>query len=148
MLTTVVEGRVYDWSHSVGRNAAAGNGFTYPCSIALASQGVAYVVNRGGEGNQGSRVSKVSIGAPGDETVLGEFCRYGTSPGQGMWLNSVALDKQGNAYVSDDWLNRISVFDRRRQLRERVGYYWVGSGTARWACWSGVRSGRQPLRGR
>ena len=28
-----------------------------------------------------------------------------------MWLNSVALDKQGNAYVSDDWLNRISVFD-------------------------------------
>ena len=111
MLTTVVEGRVYDWSHSVGRNAAAGNGFAYPCSIALASPGLAYVVNRGGEGNQGSRVSKVSIGAPGAETVQGEFCRRGTSPGQGMWLNSVALDKQGNAYVSDDWLNRISVFD-------------------------------------
>src|SRR5437879_11597413 len=94
MLTTVVEGRVYDWSHSVGRNAAAGNGFAYPCSIALASNGLAYVVNRGGEGNQGSRVSKVSIGAPGAETVQGEFCRRGTSPGQGMWLNSVALDKQ------------------------------------------------------
>jgi len=30
--------------------------------------GLAYVVNRGGEGNQGSRVSKVSIGAPGAET--------------------------------------------------------------------------------
>src|SRR5882724_770600 len=82
MLTTVVEGRVYDWSHSVGRNAAAGNGFTYPGSIALASQGVAYVVNRGGEGNQGSRVSKVYIGAPGEERVLGEFCRR-HQPGAG-----------------------------------------------------------------
>jgi DNA-binding beta-propeller fold protein YncE len=111
MLTTVVEGRVYDWSHAVGRNAGAGNGFNYPWSIALASQGTAYVVNRGGEGNQGSRVSKVSIGAPGEERVLGEFCRRGTGPDQGLWLNSVALDKQGNAYVSDDWLNRISVFD-------------------------------------
>src|SRR5918999_5164603 len=66
MLTTVVEGRVYDWSHAVGRNAGAGNGFNYPWSIALASQGTAYVVNRGGEGNQGSRVSKVYIGAPGE----------------------------------------------------------------------------------
>src|SRR5439155_22539748 len=108
MLTTVAEGRVYDWSHSVGRNAAAGNGFAYPCSIALASQGIAYVVSRSGEGNQGSRVSKVFIGGPGDERVLGEFCRRGTSRGQGMWLNSGALDRQGNAYVSDDWLNRIS----------------------------------------
>ena len=57
---------------SFGRpQRGCGNGFTYPCSIALASQGVAYVVNRGGEGNQGSRVSKVYIGAPGAEQCLG-----------------------------------------------------------------------------
>ena len=28
-LTTVHEGRVYDWSHAVGRNAARGPGFNY-----------------------------------------------------------------------------------------------------------------------
>jgi len=112
MLTTVTEGRVYDWSHAVGRGAAAGDGFNQPCSIALASQGIAYVVSRGNENNFGSRVSKVYVGAPGEEKVLGEFCRYGTDPGRALWPNSVALDKQGNAYVSDDWLNRISAFDK------------------------------------
>src|SRR5438445_12819986 len=104
MLTTVAEGRVYDWSHSVGRNAAAGNGFAYPCSIALASQGIVYVVSRGGEGNQGSRVSKVYVGAPGEERVGGELCRRGTRRGQVMWPNSVDLVKQGNAYATVDQL--------------------------------------------
>jgi hypothetical protein len=54
MLTTVVEGRVYDWSHAVGRNAAAGDGFNFPCSLAVASQSMMYVVSRGSENNFGS----------------------------------------------------------------------------------------------
>jgi hypothetical protein len=29
-----------------------------------------------------------------------------------MWPNSVALDKQGHVYVSDDWLTRIAGFDK------------------------------------
>ena len=69
MLTTVAEGRVYDWSHAVGRGAAAGDGFNQPCSIAAASQGMIYVVSRGNENNFGSRVSKVYVGAPGEEKV-------------------------------------------------------------------------------
>jgi DNA-binding beta-propeller fold protein YncE len=128
MLTTVIAGRVYDWSHSVGRNAASGNGFGYPCAIALASEGIAYVVNRGSENNFGSRISKVSIGAPGEENVLDEFCRYGTGEGQAMWPNSVALDKQGNVYVSDDWLNRIEVFDKDGKFLHQWGTSGSGEG--------------------
>jgi hypothetical protein len=67
MLTTVTEGRVYDWSHAVGRGAAAGDGFKQPCSISLASQGNKYLVSRVNENNFGSRVSNVSVGAPGEE---------------------------------------------------------------------------------
>jgi len=34
-LTTVAEGRVFDWSHAVGRGAARGTGFNYiqPCAL-------------------------------------------------------------------------------------------------------------------
>ena len=121
MLTTVIAGRVYDFSHAVGRNAAAGDGFAYPSAIALASKGVMYVVSRGSENNFGSRVTKLSIGAPGEEKVLGEFCKYGTDPGRAMWPNSVALDRDGRVYVSDDWLNRIAIFDPDGNFIEQWG---------------------------
>jgi len=111
MLTTVIAGRVWDFSHAVGRNAASGNGFAQPAGLALAPNRIAYVVSRGNENNFGSRVSKLFIGAPGEEELQAEFARYGTDEGRATWPNSVALDSQGNVYLSDEWLNRISVFD-------------------------------------
>ena len=72
-LTTVARGRVYDWSHAVGRGAASGTGFNYPQCMTLAKGGVIYVANRGNENNFGMRVNKVKIGAPGEEELLAEF---------------------------------------------------------------------------
>jgi hypothetical protein len=128
MLTTVIAGRVWDFSHALGRNAAAGKGFAHPSSIALASKGVAYVVSRGTETNFGSRVTKVFIGSPGEEDVLGEFGYYGTEDGKLQWPNSVALDKQGNVYVSDEWRNQISVFDANGTFLSRWGTSGSGRG--------------------
>lgn len=128
MLTTVIAGRVFDFSHAVGRNAAAGKGFSQPSSIALAPKGVAYVVSRGNETNFGSRVTKVFIGKPGEEDVLAEFGYYGTDDGQLQWPNSVALDKQGHAYVSDEWLNRIVVFDSNGKFLRHWGTSGSGKG--------------------
>lgn len=128
MLTTVISGRVFDFSHVVGRNAAAGNGFSLPAALALAADGITYVVSRGNENNYGSRVSKVFIGDPGEEEVLGEFCHYGTEPGQSQWPNSVAVDAQGNVYVSDDWLNRIAIFDADGTFLRQWGTSGSGAG--------------------
>ncbi|MGQ4810228.1 Virginiamycin B lyase [Candidatus Entotheonellaceae bacterium PAL068K] len=128
MLTTVISGRVYDFSHAVGRNAAVGDGFSQPAGIALASGGVAYVVNRGNETNFGSRVSKVFIGAPGEEEVRAEFCYYGTDESQLQWPNSVALDAQGNVYVSDEWLNCIAIFDADGTFLNQWGTSGSGEG--------------------
>ena len=128
-LTTVVPGRVWDFSHAVGRNAAAGKGFAQPSGIALGhGKGIFYVVSRGNETNFGSRVSKVYVGGVREEDLLGEFGYYGTGDGQMQWPNSVAVDKQGNVYVSDDWLNRIAVFDADGNFQRNMGTSGSGQG--------------------
>ena len=121
MLTQVAAGRVYDYSHCVGRTAQSGMGFNYPAAAALGKGDVVYVLNRGTETisnvawnrtSVGARVSKVTIGTEaGDEEYVGEFSDYGDSEGQLIWGAGVAVDSKQNIYVSDEWLDRISVFD-------------------------------------
>ena len=42
-LTTVANGRTYDWSHAVGRASATGTGFNYPQTMCLGSDGDVFV---------------------------------------------------------------------------------------------------------
>ena len=126
MLTETVAGRTYDYSYNVGRGAAVGMGFNNPVALALDADGVVYVANRGSESisnvpwdrtGVGQRISKVSLGSQsGEEEYLGEFSRYGSAPGQLIWPAGVVVDAQGNVYVTDEWLNRVSVFDKEELL--------------------------------
>jgi len=121
MLTETVAGRTYDYSHSVGRGSQTGMGFSNPVAAALGKDDVLYVVNRGSEGisnvawnrtGYGARVSQIKLGAnAGDEEFLGEFSKYGDGAGEFIWGSGIAIDNQGNLYVADEWLNRVSVFD-------------------------------------
>ena len=121
MLTQVAAGRTYDYSHSVGRGTQAGMGFNYPVAAAMGKGDLVYVLNRGTETISnvawnrtcvGARVSKVDVGTEaGEEEYVGEFSNYGDGDGQFIWGAGVAVDGQQNVYVSDEWLDRISVFD-------------------------------------
>ena len=122
MLTQIAAGRVYDYSHSVGRGAQSGMGFSQPVAVALGPSGILYVVNRGSEGVSnvpwyrtayGARVSKLTVGDnSGDEEFIGEFGKYGKENGEFIWGSGVAVDRQDNIYVSDEWLNQVTVYDR------------------------------------
>ncbi len=122
MLTQIAAGRVYDFSHSVGRGAQSGMGFNQPVAVALGGGDAVYVVNRGSESisdvpwnrtGLGARVSKVTIGPePGDEEFIGEFSKYGSGDGEFIWGSGIVVDGEENVYVSDEWLNQVSVFDR------------------------------------
>jgi DNA-binding beta-propeller fold protein YncE len=122
MLTETVAGRTYDYSHNVGRQSQTGMGFSYPVDLALDTDGIAYVINRGSESisnvawdrtGVGQRVSKIGLGGQtGEEDFLGEFSRYGSGAGQLIWPSGITADKQGNLYITDEWLNRVSVFDK------------------------------------
>jgi DNA-binding beta-propeller fold protein YncE len=97
-------------------------GFNFPVSITRGADGVFYVINRGSESisnvgwnraGVGLRISRVNLGGvSGEEEYLGEFSRYGDGDGQLIWPAGIAADKDGLLYVTDEWLNRVSVFDK------------------------------------
>ena len=105
MLTTVAAGRVFDYSYCIGMYGMSGQGFWSPQDFALAGDTM-YVLSRGAE-ELGQRVSRVTL----DHQFLGQFGAFGRGDGQFVWPRSIALDGDGNVYASDDFLNRVSIFD-------------------------------------
>ena len=106
MLTTTVAGRTWNFSHAIGRNAAAGNGFTQPWDVAAGPDGILYVLSRGQEGVGGvtaenKRIGKLTI----DQQFIGDFARGMT------WPAGLALDSDGNIYCSEEFQNKICVFN-------------------------------------
>ena len=100
--------RAFSYSHSVGRNEFAGTGFRNPVDMAITDNNVVYVLNRGYEfRSDGLRISQATL----DEEYINEFGSYGNGPGQMIWPTSLDLDSKGNLYVTDEWLNRINVFN-------------------------------------
>jgi DNA-binding beta-propeller fold protein YncE len=91
-------------------------------ALALGKDDTLYAVNRGWEQVQnvsynrtqlGTRIGKFTIGpAAGDEEFVADFGRPGDGPGQFIWPAGIALDGQENVHVTDEWLNRVSVFDQ------------------------------------
>ena len=138
MLTQTVAGRTWDFSHVVGRVTEAATGFRLPYALALGEEDVVYVLSRGTEnvGNvpwnrtgSGSRVSKLTIGmVPGDEELVGEIGKYGDGPGQFIWGTGLALDSRKNLYLTDEWLNRVSIFDKGDAFLDLWGASGDGDG--------------------
>ena len=120
MLTTTVSGRTWNFSHAIGRNAAAGNGFTQPMDVAVAPGGVIYVLSRGQEGAGGvqapnKRIGKVTI----NEEFVGDFARE-----ELVWPMGISVDSNGNIYCADEFEKQIKIYDADGQ---RVGE-WDGEG--------------------
>jgi sugar lactone lactonase YvrE len=107
MLTTTVAGRTWNFDKAIGRNAAAGNGFTQPYALAVGADDVLYVLSRGSEAGgtndaPNKRVGKVTMA----EELIGEYAR-----GDIVWGAGVAVAKDGTSFVSDEFQNKIFVYD-------------------------------------
>ena len=118
-MTTKVQGATFRYSHTIGRGEEAGTGFKNPVSVARGEGDLMYVVSRAYDYRSDSkRISVCTVG----EDYIGEIGNAGRlggemmdsgesdAPGSMVWPTSVALDKAGNVYVSDEWLNRIAMF--------------------------------------
>jgi len=99
---------------------------------------IVYVLNRGYEfvptvawnrSGRGARVGIFSVGTEaGDEKFISEFGKYGDARGEFIWPAGMALDSQSNIYVSDEWLNRVSVFDKDGNFLNDWGTSGDGNG--------------------
>lgn len=96
------------FSHSIG-NAAV---FCYPVSVSVDADDNIFVVNRGHDGDWVFGVNKLTI----DEFEIGKFGGDGESDGRFVWPTAIVVDSAGLAYVADEWLNRISVYDTTVQF--------------------------------
>jgi len=116
MLTTVAAGRVFDYSYCIGMYSTSGVGFLAPMDFAVGSRGVLYVVNRGAD-ELTLRINKCTV----NHQFLGQHGSYGSGDGQLVWPTSIDLDRDENIFVSDENLQRISIFDKDGEFLGRWG---------------------------
>ena len=107
----VTTDQLYSYSHTIGLYSLQGRGFNNPVDVALSKDGVMYVLNRAGPEVASRYPNKRVTMCTVDEEYLGEFSSGGVEDGQIMWPSAIALDRDGNVYVSDEALQRISIFD-------------------------------------
>ena len=122
MVSTTAAGRTWSFSHAIGRNSVAGNGFWLPTSVAVAPGGILYVLSRGnemvfGEPADNKRIGKLTI----DQEFIGDFGRRGEL----IWPASLAVAEDGNVYCSDEYENLVAVYSPDG---ERLGQ-WGESGS-------------------
>ena len=62
------------------------------------------------------------------EEYITEFGGYGEEPGQFIWPMAIGLDKDTNVYVTDEWTNRITIFNKDGEYKSHWGTHGSGDG--------------------
>jgi len=123
-----INDRTFTYSFVAGRSEFQGTGFRVPMDIALAPDDIIYVVNRCFERRaDGVRINVIRLGDDGEEYIT-EFGSYGERPGQFVWPISIALDKDVNVYVADEYLHRITIYSKNGDYLNHWGSHGSGDG--------------------
>ena len=126
-MTVSVKVRPFRYSHTVGMLALTGRGFSNPIDLALGNNGLVYVLNRSNSFQAPMGAVRVTI-CTLDEEYVGQFAGFGTEDGELTWPTSIAIDSQGNVYVSDEHRHDVQVFGPDHTFVRKWGSYGAGDG--------------------
>ena len=122
--TEVKTGRLA-YNRTIGYTAMFGRGLYYPVDFAVGDDGRFYVLNRSSDGDKrGVRITIMDL----EEGYYGIFGEFGEGKGQFMWPNSIAIDSAQRLYISDDYMNQISVMSTGGDFIARWGDAGAGEG--------------------
>ena len=124
MQTVMVQGRTFNYSHAIGMGTPGGAGFRNPVDLALAKNGIIYVLSRGSEAEPCQRITMLTA----EQEYIKEFAGPGDGDGEFIWATSIALDGDGLLYLADEWLNRITVYDKDGNFLDKWGTAGTGAG--------------------
>jgi len=117
--------RFFSFSHTLGRTELAGTGFRFPLDLALGQDDVIYVLNRTSAARpEGIRITMLTFA----EDFINQFGAHGEGDGDFIWPAAIELDRDQNVFVSDEWLNRITVFDKDGEFIRKWGRSGSGDG--------------------
>lgn len=106
------------YGYTIGRGEQFGPGFTTPIYVARGEGDLLYVLCRASEYRpEGTRITVCTV----DEEYVNAFARgvsaqgpheFNFDDGSMVWPTSIAFDHSWNVYVTDEWLNRVSIFSK------------------------------------
>jgi len=146
-MTTQTLSITLQYDHTIGRAEFSGPGFRNPVAMARGEDDTMYVVSRSYEYRpDGKRITICTV----DEDYIGEFARGVTDVGESeassadgaiIWPTAIALDSEGNVYVADEALNRISIYTKDGEYLNK--WERPGSGDGEWDKPSGLAFDRE-----
>jgi DNA-binding beta-propeller fold protein YncE len=124
MTTVTTQARAYQYDHTIGMDDFAGRSFRNLADLALGPNEMLYVLQRGESLHHNVAVKICNVG----EEWFGEFGSFGSGPGQMVWPAGIAVDSAERLYVTDEWNQRVSVFDTEGNLLDEWGASGDGDG--------------------
>jgi DNA-binding beta-propeller fold protein YncE len=117
----------FKYSHTIGLLALTGRGFSNPMNAAVTDDGTLFVVNRSNSFQAPMGAARITVCNVQGE-YLDEFAGYGTQDGAFIWPNGIAVDSQGNVYVTDEHRHDVQVWDKEHKFARKWGSLGDGDG--------------------
>ena len=122
----------YQYDHTIGMDDFAGRAFRNLSDLVVSDDEVLFVLQRGESVHNNPSIKICTV----SEEWIGEFGSYGENPGELVWPAGITLGQDQRLYITDEWNQKVLVFDTKGTFIKQWGK--KGSGIGEFDCPSGI----------